>query len=116
APRTAHGARSLSPVCNKDVRVAFFGGVAIGRKRQLLAVEREHRTAVEQRAERHLLEARAVKVDEKDVEVAAAWVLHVRREDDLLSVGREERRKARAPEVRDLLDVAAVAIHHEDLE
>src|SRR5688572_12485214 len=63
------------PVSDEEIGIGLDRGMAIRGPDELLAVGREHREAVEGGAERHLLEARAVEVDEVEIEVRAARVL-----------------------------------------
>src|SRR5262249_16902630 len=106
----------IHPVRDKHVRLPFDLPVPVRREHQATAVGREHRETVEGVVERHLLEPRAIQVDQEDVEVPLLRILDVGREDQPTAVGMPRRRETRRTERRQLTIVAAVAIHHVELQ
>src|SRR5207247_1878218 len=78
--------RLLHPVGDEDVRLPFHLRVAVGCENEAPSVGGKHRETVERLAERDLLEAGSVQVDDEHVEVALLRVLVVRREDQTLAV------------------------------
>jgi hypothetical protein len=56
---------SIDPIRHEQVRLVGVGVVPVGRPNQLLAIRAEHREAIERRSGGHLLESRAIGIDQK---------------------------------------------------
>ncbi len=115
--RPRHDSRlGIDPTCDVDVRLARRALIAIRAERELAAVRREHRKAVEAFRVRDALELSAVDVDCKQIELPAARVVVIRREDDAPPVREEKRREVGAAEIGHLALLGAISVRNPDLE
>src|SRR5581483_1937492 len=111
-PRTA---AVLFPLRRENIELVTKLRVLVGGEHDSFSIRRKLGKSGEAAEVGHLLQTRAVGVDQIKLKLASIASMLIRRKQNLLSVRCEGGRKTRASEVGNLLCVLSVGIRHEQL-
>src|SRR5579871_2835659 len=105
----------LLPIRGEDVELVIALALIARNKHYFFAVRRNLGKSREPAVARHLLQTRAVRVDQVQLEIVRIAVLLVGREQNLLAIRRERGGETGAAVIRNLFRVRSVTIGHEQL-